>query len=228
MDHENTTIYRSLIGKLLYIANKSRSDVSYAVNYFSLGSCASQHCAKKALIYLGNTKDRKLHLGKLDDSGLTGYSDASFVGEKGKSQSGVLFTYHGSIVHWISRKQDRPVNSSTEAEYIALQLASDECVWIRGLLADFGEVQHGPTIIFEDNLQLVRLVHNGQINTRCKYLTVKLRVIQDRILRKHIDVSFIASTSQWADILTKSKQPANVGRLFDGTSLCDLQNRGVC
>ena len=86
-------------------------------------------------------------------------------------------TYKGSVVHWISRKQDNYDQSTTEAEYCALQLAADECLW----LMDWGVDIKVPTRIFEDNKQVIKLVKNGQVHTRAKYLAVKLRALHDLI-----------------------------------------------
>ena len=231
LSSEEQTKYRQLIGGLLYIANLTRPDVCFAVNYLSrfMQKASKVHLqnAEKVLLYLYSTKDRKLHLGGLDEQLLTCYSDASFRKDE-KDQTGVYVAYKGSIVQWISRKQDNYNQSTTEAEYCALQLAADECLWLRQLLMDWGVEIKTPTTIFEDNKQVIKLVKNGQVHTRAKYLAVKLRALHDLIIKGHIAVDFIASRDQWADMLTKSQLPQDVNKLFSSMSLNAVRNRGEC
>src|SRR5699024_8710363 len=147
----------------LYITNLTRPDVCFTVNFLSryMQKATKVHLqnAEKALMYMYQTKERKLHLGKLDDGLLECYSDASFRRDE-KDQTGIMITYHGSIVHWISRKQDNYNQSTTEAEYCALQLAADECLWLRQLLMDWNVKISSPTVIHEDNKQVINLVQN--------------------------------------------------------------------
>ena len=183
--------------------------------------------AEKVLLYLYSTRHHKLQLGALNNYLLTGYSDASFRKDE-KDQSGVVITYKGSVVHWISRKQDNYNQSTTEAEYCALQLTADECLWLRQLLMDWGVEIKSPTVIFEDNKQVIKLVKNGQVHTRAKYLAVKLRALHDLIVNGHIEVEFIASREQWADLLTKSQLPQDIERIFYSEPMSKARNRGAC
>ena len=223
-------IYRSIIGSLSYISNNSRPDVSFVVNYLAqfMQKPTVQHWkyAKQVLKFVHTTMDRKLHLGRFTDESLVGYADASFgTSVDGRSQSGVLVTLFGSVVSWSSRKQDTVTKSPHEAEYIALSSANDECLWLKQLLIDWGMKFTEPTPIYEDNQPLIKLVHKGQINTRAKYLSAKLKVIYESIKRRLIDVKYIWTGEQWADMLTKTKIPADVKCLFQGTPR-DLTNRG--
>lgn len=231
LNSKEQTKYRQLVGGMLYITNLTRPDVCFVVNYLSrfMQKATKVHLqnAEKALTYLNNTKDRKLHLGNLDDSLLKCFSDASFTREE-KDQSGIIITYHGSIIQWISRKQENYNQSSTEAEYCALQLAADECLWLRQLLIDWNVTVKDPTVILEDNKQVIKLVHNGQVNTRAKYLAVKLRVLHDLIVKGFIDVQFIPSKGQWADMLTKSQQPQDIHELYSGKPLFAVRNQREC
>lgn len=213
--------YRGLIGSLMYIANQTRPDVCFAVNYMSrfMQKAKQLHLryARNLLAYIGHTRHRKLHLGQLSGETLEGYADASYgVYSDAHSQSGWLFKYHGSVVSWCSRKQDTISQSTTEAEYVALANATNECLWLRQLLQEWGVTFDKPTPIHEDNQAVIKLVHSNQINTRAKYLSVKLASVQDLIMRLHLDVVYIASKDQWADMLTKAKIPPDVDMLFNG------------
>ena len=66
-----------------------------------------------------------------DLGGPIAYSDTDWAGDVGdrKSTSGYVFSI---AVSWRSRKQDTVTLSTTEAEYVALSSAAQECVWMRG------------------------------------------------------------------------------------------------
>ena len=59
-----------------------------------------------------------------------GYADASFQtdGDDCQSQFGFVYILNGGAVHWMSSKQDRVADSTTEAEYIGACEAAKEGV----------------------------------------------------------------------------------------------------
>lgn len=228
-----TTMYRSLVGGLLYVANQTRMDLSFPVNYLSrfMQKPTEMHwnMAMKVLNYLYFTRTRKLYLGKLNEKGLEAYSDASFGNlDDYKSQSGSLVILFGSHVSWISRKQDNVSQSSTEAEYVALLATANEVNWIKDLLIEWGWMTNRPTPIFEDNQQVIKLINNGQINTRAKYLSIKLKVLHEMIMKKRIDVRYVPTNENWADILTKTRNSGEDHRRFRGDAVLGFRNRGEC
>ena len=61
---------------------------------------------------------------------LVGYSDSDWAGDidTRRSTSGYVFKIGDSIVNWCSKRQPTVAKSSTEAEYVALSAASQECI----------------------------------------------------------------------------------------------------
>ncbi|KAM3249656.1 hypothetical protein P3L10_011426 [Capsicum annuum] len=60
-----------------------------------------------------------------------------------------------SLISWKSKKQDRMLKSSTEAEYRAMSTACSEIVWLLGLLAEIGFPQSNPTSLHVDNTSAI-------------------------------------------------------------------------
>ena len=56
-----------------------------------------------------------------------------------------MFTLNGGAVGWTSSKQEMTVDSTTEAEYIAVFEAIKEAAWIRKFISELGVV---PNIIY--------------------------------------------------------------------------------
>ena len=68
-----------------------------------------------------------------------------------KSTSGYVFCIAGGPVSWKSKIQDTVALSTSEAEYVALSSASQDCIRIRRLNSEFGNTLEDPTIIRVEN-----------------------------------------------------------------------------
>jgi len=69
---------------------------------------------------------------------LEGYSDSNWISDvdETKATSGYVFTLAGAVVSWRYRKQTVLTKSTTEAELVALEIATNEAEWLRELLMD--------------------------------------------------------------------------------------------
>lgn len=103
----------------------------------------------------------------------------------------------------VSKKQLSVALSSTEAEYISAAVASQEVIWIRQLLKDFGLFCLDPVIIFEDNQGCIKLACNTRINPKTKHIDVKYHHLRDLIENEIIKFEYCESKQMIADILTK-------------------------
>ncbi|KAK8562191.1 hypothetical protein V6N12_049238 [Hibiscus sabdariffa] len=85
---------------------------------------------KNILKYLRRTKDVFLVYGGEEERRIKGYIDASFQTDKddSRSQSGFVLCLNGGAVSWKSSKQDKVVDSTTEAEYISASEVAKEAV----------------------------------------------------------------------------------------------------
>ena len=98
------------------------------------------------LRYLQNTKDTEITYGTQDerDSNVVfGYSDADWGADPQtrRSTSGYVFMMNGGPISWGSKAQPTVSLSSTEAEYEALCLATQEAVYLRELYNEFFNVK---------------------------------------------------------------------------------------
>ncbi|KAK9743547.1 Reverse transcriptase (RNA-dependent DNA polymerase) [Popillia japonica] len=82
-EEETQNDYRQLIGCLMYLANSTRPDIAFAVNYFSRFQSKpnEEHWmyAKHILRYLKNTKEAQMVLEPNDDKNLVVYVDADWA-----------------------------------------------------------------------------------------------------------------------------------------------------
>ncbi|XP_070665161.1 secreted RxLR effector protein 161-like [Malus domestica] len=166
--------YLSAIGALLYLAQCTRPDISFAMNLLARYSNAPTHRhwngVKDIFCYLKGTTDLGLFYthkspsvaapyGSRIDSRLVGYADAVYLSDshRARSQMGYVFTVGNTAISWRSTKQTLVATSSNHAEILALHEASCECFWLREVIghirstSGLTSVADLPTTIFEDN-----------------------------------------------------------------------------
>lgn len=70
---------------------------------------------------------------------IKGYSDSDWAKDKKnrKLTSNFIFILNGGLISWYSKRQSTVTLSSTEAEYIALTLATKKATWLWLLLTEF-------------------------------------------------------------------------------------------
>lgn len=93
--------------------------------------------------------------------------------------------------------------SSTESEYRALAHAAAEISWMQSLLKELNIPQKNVPIIWCDNIGANALVANPVYHSRTKHIELDVHFIRDKFLAKELDVKYIPSCDQNADILTK-------------------------
>ncbi|XP_070792760.1 uncharacterized protein [Pituophis catenifer annectens] len=158
---KDNTLYRSVVGSLLYIANWTRPDSLLAVNLLSrhVSDPEMYHWegVKRVLRYLKHSMDAYLNLESemSKEPILISYADANWAGDtkSRKSTSGYVFLINGCPVHWYTGKQNLIATSTAKAEYICLSKAANNLTWFDDLLTSIWTEPAYPIVIHEDNKQ---------------------------------------------------------------------------
>lgn len=139
------------------------------------------------------------------ESQLTGYSDSDFAGDidARKSTTGVIFFLDSSPITWQSMKQKVVVQSSCEAEYIAAANANCQALWLTRVLGEVQGTVPKPSVLRVDNQSAVALIKNPVLHGQRKHIQVKYHLVQESAIDGLINVKFIRSEENLADILTK-------------------------
>ena len=136
--------YLSAIGTLLYLAQCTRPDISFAVNLLARYNNAptSRHWngVKDIFRYLKGTTDLGLFYTHKSlsvaapyspriYSRLVGYADAGYLSDphRARSQTGYVFTVGDTTISWRSTKKTLVATSSNHAKILAMHEASREC-----------------------------------------------------------------------------------------------------
>jgi hypothetical protein len=223
--------YRKVIGMLLYVSTNSRPDISASVCILAQRVEQPRKIdleeALRVVKYLNGTKDFKLHLNNPDASQhLVAYSDANF-GEcklNGKSNSGVICFVNGGPVIWSSRKQTNVALSTCEAEYYAVTEAAKEVLWLKSLLSDFYIESLDPILLLNDNQSCISMISNGDFKQRTKYIGVRYHFIRDWVQRQVIDLRYVATEYNIADMMTKPLNGPKLSTLRTASGLLEPTN----
>ena len=125
------------------------------------------------------TKDFGLKYTKVEYFKLIGYTDSDFDGDKetGASTSRYTMSLGSVVISWRSCNQSVPVDSTTEAEYVAATKATKEIVWLRKILEDLQEKQESSTPLLINNTYAIKLAKNPGFHDRSKHINIKYHLI---------------------------------------------------
>ncbi|GFU49240.1 retrovirus-related Pol polyprotein from transposon TNT 1-94 [Trichonephila clavipes] len=132
--------YRNLSGCLSFIANRTRPDISHAVNILSQFQESSGikqwDILLKLLGYLSDTRNLKLNLSHVERLKLNCFSDSDFAAHMDDRVSigGLILMMHNVPISWRTFKHKCVSLSTMEAEYISLTEAAKEIIWIQNVI----------------------------------------------------------------------------------------------
>ncbi|MBW0538940.1 hypothetical protein O181_078655 [Austropuccinia psidii MF-1] len=200
--------YLSAIGMILYLAQATRPDVMYAVNYlarFAMNAQDDHWKALKHLIdYINTTKHQHLRIGG-DHTGNTMevYVDANWGGEGSRSQHGFCILLHGTMLAWNSKRQSCIASSTCQAEYMALSFAAREVLWLVSNVEDVIGQQR--PILMSDNKSAIQIANNSSSRKKSRHIDREFHIINEMVVNGKVTIEWIASAEQLADIFTKAQ-----------------------
>ena len=165
---DDQSLYRALVGSLLYLASWTRVDISFAVSELSrfVSNPGEKHitAAKWVFRYFKATMKSCLQYShpRMAQPPMSyvaptnvpwGYVDVDWAGcpDTRKSTSGYCFMINGAAVSWRSKRQPVVALSVSEAEFASESSMLQEVMYLPYLLSNLGFPQPGATTVFADN-----------------------------------------------------------------------------
>ena len=201
--------YRSMIGCLSFLANRSRPDISLAVNIMSQfnNGYSFQHWKYVVDImnYVFLTKDYMINISDVKNFDLIAYSDADWGSSHTNrhSSSGYLIYFGGIPISWKSSKQKCIALSSMESEFISLTECVKETLWYSRVLNELYLCDRIKPCIFCDNQSAIFFLNNNQENVRTKHIDIKYQFIRKLFNDNLFEIKYISSKKNYSDFLTK-------------------------
>ncbi|MCO5573107.1 hypothetical protein L7F22_026872 [Adiantum nelumboides] len=161
---------------------------------------------RRTLHYLSATLDYALFYEASTELQLSGFTDADWAGSvcDRLSTNGFMFSLGSAAITWSSKKQPIVALSSTEAEYRGAAVAACEVAWLELLVGELWIQVQRPIVFHCDNLSSIELARNPVFHARTKHIEVHYHFIRERVLDGSIDLTFVRTDEQVADIFTKA------------------------
>ncbi|CAN1797734.1 Retrovirus-related Pol polyprotein from transposon RE1 [Linum perenne] len=196
-----------MIGSLLYLT-ASRPDISFSVGLCAMFQCSPKNshliAVKRIFRYLTGTINFGLWYSSNSTCSLSGYSDSNYAGsltDRKSTSSTCQFVGH-SLVSWFSKKQNCIALSTAEAEYLAVGSACTQLIWMKAQLHDY-RLSFSTMPIYCDNTSTINMKKNPILHSRTKHIDIRHHFIRDLILKKEVELVYITTETQLADIFTK-------------------------
>ena len=138
---------------------------------------------------------------------LTGFTDSDYANclDTRRSVSGYVFMLGGSCISWSSKKQQSVAVSTTEAEYMALSLASRQAVWYQHA---FQQLNLPLDIHMNcDNQSGIKIAANPVHHHKTKHIDVHYHYTRECLLKNIFTLSYVPSEDNSTDLMTKGLKP---------------------
>ena len=218
LTQQEITVYRSMIGCLLYLAKQTRADILFAVCYHARHSKTPTQRHNNGVIrilqYIFGTLNLGIRFKSVSGTVLVATVDASYASHPDlKSHTGC--TLHigkdsGSFLS-VTEKQSITADSSTVAEFIAGHTIAKKVMWARNFLLELGPLfaQSLPTVVYEDNQSTIHLFNRQSNAHKTKHISLRYNFIREQIHNGHITIEYLPTENMTSDILTKALGPTS-------------------
>ncbi|XP_057749111.1 retrovirus-related Pol polyprotein from transposon RE1 isoform X1 [Arachis stenosperma] len=219
--------YQRLVGRLIYLSH-TRPDIAFAVSMVSqfMHSPGQEHmdAVFRILRYLKGSPGKGLLYKKHGHLQVEAYTDADWAGNvmDRRSTSGYCTFVGGNLVSWRSKKQSVVARSSAEAEFRAVAHGICEALWVEKILQELKVSISPPMRLYCDNKSAISISHNPVLHDRTKHVEVDKHFIREKIERGQICISYVPTTEQLADVLTKGLPKKTFDSIISKLSMNDI------
>ena len=214
--------YQELTGSLNHAAVFSRPDIAFAVSKLSQFNSdpteTHMKAARRVLAYLKGTINHSIVYGNASHNDIhaytrafhpdqvLGFADADYAMDKDdrKSQTGYVFMINNGPVSWTSHKQTSVALSNMKAEYMSLSDASREAITRIHLYSDLDVSTVSPPLLYSDSTSALSLTDESAPYQRSKHIDTRYHYIRDILENGEIQVDYVSSAENPADVFTKA------------------------
>ncbi len=132
---------------------------------------------------------------------------------------------NGGAVSWTSHKQTTVALSTMESEYMALSDASRESIARSQFFAELNIFPPStPITIFSDNQSALEITQNPKNYRKAKHIDIRYHAVRHYILDGKVEVDYIPTDGQPADILTKPLGPTKHQRCLELLNMMNMES----
>nr|GEW81875.1 ribonuclease H-like domain-containing protein [Tanacetum cinerariifolium] len=203
------TKYQSMVGALMYLT-AGRPDIMHATCYCARYQAkpAEKHLTaiKQIFRYIKDTIHMRLWY--LKDTGfevttVSNLDHAGCIDSRKSTSGGIQFQGGDKLVSWSSTKQDYTSMSFAEAEYVSLSACCAQALWMRTQLTDYG-FHFDKIPMYRESKAAIAISCNPVQHSRTKHIDVKYHFIKEKVEKGTIELFFVETKYQLADLFTKA------------------------
>lgn len=138
------------------------------------------------------------------NDGICGWADADYATSivTKKSTSGYVITMYGNPICWSAKKQPVVAQSTTEAEFVAINRCAKQLRWLTNLVLNLHIKIRAP-ILKNDNSGAVIISKEAQLNENTKHIEVRFQYVLELVSKKQLEIQQVLTAEMIADGLTK-------------------------
>jgi hypothetical protein len=191
----NQKTYQKAVGMLNYLALHTRPNITFAINllaqFTSSPNEAHWSAVKHMLQYLRGTSCMGLHFTQTTnlDEELCGWADADYATSlvSKKSTSGYVITMYGNPVCWSTKKQPVVAQSTTKAEFVAINRFAKQLRWLTNLVLNL-HIKIKAPIMKNDNSGAVIISQEAQLNENTKHIKVRFQYVLELVSKNQLKI----------------------------------------
>ena len=206
--------YRELVGALQYLVRGTRPDIANIVRelskFLTRYNVSHWKAALRVLRYLKGSSSYGLVFQAKDQAGTNLdfelFTDASFGNkeENRRSVTGYLLRVAGAVISARSARQNNISLCTAESELIAASEGVRELEWVWILLEELKISLKNPIPLWCDNMAAIASIKNAGNHSGTKHIEIRNLYVREVAEKKRVEVKYIKSENQTADILTKA------------------------
>ena len=202
--------YRKLVGALLYVAKRTRPEISFHVSLLSRFNTrySAEHYedALQVLQYLVDTAEIGMTVRPSKDLKLTCFTDASYGVKyvERRSITGMCTFLGGNLIAWASCAQKTTARSTAESEYLALDVGVKELMALRNVLKGLGFAMDLPSVVYCDNTAAIAIAGGTALSRKAKHMDIIYYFVREQVKRGLIKLIHRGTDTMVADVLTKA------------------------
>jgi hypothetical protein len=111
--------------------------------------------------------------------------------------------------------------STAEAEYVAAASCCSQVLWMKTQLGDYGYTMRRIPI-YCDSTSAIQITANPVQHSRTKHIDIRYHFIKDHVEKGNIELHFVESTLQLADLFTKPFDETRFTFLLSKLGMLDM------
>ncbi len=204
----NVTEYKSILGKLQFLAIHTRPDIAHSVNYCARYQAAPERIhyklVQRIIRYLKGTAELGLVIAA-KGTGIAGYADADHqqYPETRKSTTGYVVKFNGDTVAWKSTRQRSRGNSTTDLDLIAVNACARRFKGLANMHHEIFPENKAPFRLYQDNTLTIKRTGDAMTLGQYKDVDTKDKYVMQLIKNGEANVIYLPTAEHFADPLNE-------------------------